>query len=178
MDQVGVALLIFVLRITDVSIGTLRVLYTVRGRTLIAASLGMVEAGVFIFAISRVFKHADNPLSMLGYACGFACGTALGIRLEQWIASGLILVRVISRDKSSALLAALREAHFGITAFSGEGREGPVLMLFVVSKRKHGERLMGLIEQIDGDAFVTLEPVHRAIGGYLAHVASPAGVRK
>lgn len=89
MEQVAIACLILVLRVLDVSIGTLRVLYTVRGRLATAAILGLVEAGVFIFAISRVFKHVDGPLAMAGYACGFATGTALGIRLERWIASGL-----------------------------------------------------------------------------------------
>jgi uncharacterized protein YebE (UPF0316 family) len=178
MNHLSVAILVFLLRVTDVSIGTLRVLYTVRGRTFLAAGLGVTEAGVFIFALSRVFKQVDNPLAMAGYACGFAVGTAMGIRLERWIASGLIVVRIISRAKWAELLDSLRENGFGVTKFEGEGREGPVLMLFVVAKRKRGGELLKQIEQSDPEAFVTVENVSRALRGYLPLVPGPAGVRK
>jgi len=178
MEQAAIACLILVLRILDVSIGTMRVLYTVRGRLATAASLGLIEAGVFIFAISRVFKHVDSPLAMAGYACGFATGTAIGIRLERWIASGLILVRIISRTAAEELLSVLREADFGVTTFHGEGRQGTVMMLFVVAKRKRSQELMRLVEEVDPDAFVTVEGVMRAMGGYMPHVTEPASVRK
>ena len=106
MDLLAGALLVFVLRIGDVSIGTLRMLYSVRGRRLPAASLGLVESGLFVFAISRVFRDlSHNPWNMAGYACGFAAGTALGITLERWIGSGWILARVISRERSPHVLA-------------------------------------------------------------------------
>jgi len=178
MEQAAIAGLIFVLRVLDVSIGTLRVLHTVRGRLAIAATLGLIEAGVFIFAISRVFKHVDSPLAMAGYACGFAAGTALGIHLEQWIASGLILVRIISRTRSEELPAKLRNADFGVTTFSGRGREGAVMMLFVVAKRKRGPEVMRLVREADPGAFVTFDGVMRAAGGYMPHMAEPTGIRK
>lgn len=179
MEQLGVAVLVFALRLVDVSVGTLRVLYTVRGQALRAAGLGAVEAGVFIFAISRVFKYVDSPLAMAGYALGFAAGTALGIALEKWIASGLLLVRVVSRDGSQRLQQSLREAGFGVTRFTGEGREGPVDMLFVVTQRKRGDDLLAIVRAVDEDAFVTVESVNVAVGGYIPlSSAAPAAVRK
>jgi uncharacterized protein YebE (UPF0316 family) len=178
MEQLGIALLIFVLRILDVSIGTLRVLYMVRSRRLVAAALGMLEAGVFIVAIASVFKHVDSPLSMLGYAAGFAVGTVVGITVERWIASGSILLRVISREKSAEILAAMREKSFGVTAVRGEGRDGPVLILFLVTKRKRAAQAMKLIDEMDSDAFVTVESVSEARGGYLPVFPGPAAVRK
>jgi uncharacterized protein YebE (UPF0316 family) len=178
MEQLAIGLLVFVLRITDVSIGTMRVLYTVRGRRLIAACLGFMEAGVFIVAISRVFKHIDNPLSMLGYAAGFAVGTILGITVEKWIAAGSVLLRVISRDQSAQILAAMRQRRFGVTSINGEGRNGPVLILFLVIQRKRATEAMRLIEDIDPEAFVTTEAIGEARGGYLPLFPGPAAVRK
>src|SRR3954471_20797402 len=120
MEALAGALLVFVLRVTDVSIGTLRMLYSVRGRRLAAAGLGLIESGVFIFAISRVFRDLNtHPWNMVGYATGFAAGTALGITLEKWIGSGWVLARIISRERSQVLLAALRDAGFGVTAVAG-----------------------------------------------------------
>jgi uncharacterized protein YebE (UPF0316 family) len=179
MEHLATALLIFILRITDVSIGTLRVLYTVRGHRPVAAALGLIESGVFIFAISRVFQAVDNPLSMLGYACGFASGTALGMTLEKWIASGHVLFRIISRTRSNEILAAMREANYGVTAIRGEGRETAVLILFAVVPRKRADALLKLIRQIDSQAFVTSEAINTAQGGYVpVGFGGAAGVKK
>lgn len=178
MEQLAIGLLVFVLRITDVSIGTLRVLYTVKGRRVVAAGLGLMEAGVFIFAISRVFKHLDNPLGMLGYASGFAVGTLLGITVEKWIASGSVMLRVISRDQSAAILADLRKRRFGVTSVRGEGRNGPVLILFVVIQRKRVAESLRLVDQLDPEAFVTIEPIGEARGGFLPLIAEPAAICK
>jgi uncharacterized protein YebE (UPF0316 family) len=171
------AILIFLLRITDVSLGTLRVLYTVRGQRLTAASLGALEAGVFIFAITTVFKHLDNPLNMVGYALGFSCGTALGMTLERWIASGYVLARVISREKSAELLGAMRAASFGVTAIDGAGMAGKVLVLFIVARRKRSGAMLQLVREIDPKAFISIDPVSPAMGGYLP-ITGAAAVRK
>lgn len=179
MEPFAGALLVFLLRVVDVSIGTVRMLYTVRGRRLPAAGLGLIESGVFIFAISRVFQDlSTHPWNMVGYACGFAAGNAVGITLEQWIGSGWVLARIISRDRSAALLAALRDAGFGVTAVDGRGKEGAVLVLFVVTRRRQGEAMLRLVRDTDPDAFITTDTVNIAAGGHLPHTMGPAGVRK
>jgi uncharacterized protein YebE (UPF0316 family) len=179
METIAGAVLIFLLRVTDVSIGTLRMLSAVRGQRLIAAGLGLVESGVFVFAISRVFKDLDtHPWNMVGYACGFAAGNALGITIERWIGSGWLLARIISREKCRPLLDALRRAGFGVTVVEGHGIELDVLILFIVTRRRRGEEMLRLVRSVDPDAFVTTEAVHHAAGGYLPHTAAPMAVRK
>src|SRR4051794_23906002 len=160
MEPFAGALLVFLLRVIDVSIGTVRMLYAVRGLRLPAAGLGLIESGVFIFAISRVFQDlGTHPWNMVGYAAGFAAGNAAGITLERWIGSGWALARIISRDRSAALLAALRDAGFGVTAVQGEGKEGGVLVLFVVTRRRQGEAMLQLVRETDPDAFITTDSV-------------------
>ena len=172
------ALLIFALRVTDVSIGTVRHLYAARGRRFLAASLGFVESAIFILAISRIMKDVDKPLNMLAYAVGFATGNFLGITIERWIASGTILVRVIARDHTPEILAALREHGFGATQVQGSGREGEVRLFFIVAPRRRERELLGLVAKVDPDAFVTLDAVNHAAGGYVAGARSAASVRK
>jgi uncharacterized protein YebE (UPF0316 family) len=176
-DPFLTAMLIFLLRIIDVSIGTVRVIYTIRGQKLVSATLGAIESGIWIFAISRAFKYVDNPMSMVGWALGFATGTFVGIALEQWIGTGSVLVRVISRSHAIRLRELLHSSGFGVTAVQGQGRDGNVLVIFVVTPRKRGKELISMIQQIDPEAFVTLEPVAQAIGGYLP-APSAAAVRK
>lgn len=179
MTALATALLIFGLRIVDVSIGTVRVIYTIRGHRVVAATLGFFESLVWIYAISRlVATVGQSPMHMLAWAIGFSTGTALGITLEQWIASGSALMRIISVEKSSELLAQLREIGFGVTAIEGEGRRGPVLILFVLTPRRRVKGIIQEIEMIDPDAFVTVEPVSHALGGYLPESGSPTSMKK
>jgi uncharacterized protein YebE (UPF0316 family) len=179
MSALGTALLIFLLRIGDVSIGTVRVLYTVRGKRGISMLLGFVESLVWIFAISTlVAKVRESPWQMFAWAIGFSAGTALGITLEQWIASGSILIRIISVYHSDELRGQLREMGFGVTSVNGEGRDGSILILFVVAPRRRGKQVVSTIEQIDPEAFVTVEPVSHAIGGYLPESVSPTSLKK
>lgn len=178
MESVIGALLIFLLRIGDVSLGTLRVLAMVRGRRLQAALLAFGEAAVYLIALVTVFTNLRDPWLLLGYACGYACGTALGMTLEGWIASGWILTQIISRELGPDLLGKLRGDGFGVTAVRGSGRDGEVLILSVASPRKRGSRLLSLVRQADPRAFITIDPIQRAINGYLPHAVAATGVRK
>lgn len=172
------ALLIFCLRICDVSVGTLRTLYMVRGDVKKAVPLAFFESGIWIVAISRIFQHMDKWQNMVAYPAGFAAGTFVGITLEKWIASGSILVRVISRVGRDGMAQTLRQHGFGVTVVAGEGREGEQSLLFVVSRRKRGNELLGLIRSVDEGAFVTIDAVQTANGGYLPLGPGASGVRK
>jgi uncharacterized protein YebE (UPF0316 family) len=160
------ALTVFCLRVTDVSIGTVRVIFTIRGMRLISMCLGFLESGIFIFAVSRVLSAERNWLTMIGYASGFATGTFVGITLEQWIASGSVLVRIISRNHAIRLKELLTSEGFGVTAVRGQGYDGDVMVLFVVAARRKKKLVLENVQGIDPDAFITVEPVSQAIGGY------------
>src|SRR5688572_12415562 len=124
MDPILGALLIFFLRLCDVSLGTLRTLYVVRGDRLRAVPLAFVESLIWIIAIARIMKEVTNGnyFNMLAYAGGFAAGCYVGITIERWIASGWILIRVITRDDD--LTEAIRARDFGVTEVQSEGRHG------------------------------------------------------
>ena len=172
------ALLIYCLRIVDVSIGTVRVIYTIRGDRVVSLALGVVESAVWIFAMSRLFNYVDHPASMIGWALGFGAGVSLGITLEKWIASGWILMRVISQDHAAELRTVLRTGGYGVTAVPGEGRSGSVMILFVVAPRRRGKEMLRVVEDIDPHAFITIEPITQAIGGYIPRAAAPTAMRK
>ena len=168
---------IFLLRATDVSIGTMRVMFVVRGQRFKAAALALMESCIFIFAISNVFQD-PNRAKMLAYAAGFATGTICGITIEGWIGSGFLLFRIISRDKGAVLGQQLRDRGFGVTAVKGEGRAGELAILFVVAARKRSQEILDLIRKEDEDAFITIDAVQTPIGGHVPHVAEVTSVRK
>jgi len=165
-ESLLIALGIFALRIGDVSIGTVRVIFTIKGYRLLSALLGVVESGVWIFAISRVMKYVDSPISMIGWALGFAAGTVIGISLEKWIGTGSVIVRIISRNHVIRLKELLASEGFGVTAIAGQGVGGDVLVLFVVTPRKRERQLIEMTRQIDQEAFITVESVNSTFGGF------------
>lgn len=150
-------LIIFTLRIVDVSLATLRMLMIMRGRKLIAPLIGVVEVLVWIFAVGNAIRFLESPLHLAGYAGGFAVGNFVGLKVEEKLALGTSAVRVLSRHGGVEIAEALRERGFGVTEFSGQGREGTVEMVYAVIRRRD---LPSVYEQIriwDPDAFVTVE---------------------
>jgi uncharacterized protein YebE (UPF0316 family) len=140
-----------------------------RGKRWVAAGLGLFESGIFVTAITSVLKDLNsNPWKMLGYAAGFAAGTFLGISIEQWIGSGTIMARILTRLAPEALTQALRDRDFGVTVMNGEGKTGEVRVLFVVAPRRRTRELLAAVTEHDTQAFVTIDSINYATGGYVA----------
>lgn len=178
----AIPLIIFCLRIGDCSIGTIRVIYTIRGYRLVSFCLGFIESVIWIVAISQVMQYLNEPqmkyriLNIMAWAAGFAMGTVTGISLDKWIAAGWVLTRFISIDHSDRISHTLRDAGFGVTSLHGQGKDGPVDLLFVVAPRKRAQLVLRLVREIDPNAFTTVEPVSSAQGGFIP--AAAAGIRK
>lgn len=162
------ALVIFCLRIVDVSCDTMRVIFAIRGKRVIAASLGFIQALVWIYAVGNAVKHLGSPLHVLGYAGGYAMGTFVGVSLEQAIAYGVATVRIVSRAAGVEIAAALRESGYGVTVFPGFGRDGAVEILNSVVQRRHLTDVLEIITSKDSGAFVTVEEPKVLRGGLMA----------
>ena len=150
-------LIIFFCRIADVSIGTIRTIFVVRGARIIAPVLGFFEVTIWILAVSSVVKRLDQPLNILGYAGGFATGNWVGMWLESKMAIGQQIVRLISRERGHSIAHTLRLAGWGVTEVYGRGRDGPVIMCFVAVARKDTPAVVRLGKQVDPDVFTTVE---------------------
>lgn len=162
------ALLIFALRIVDVSCDTMRVLFAIRGKRGVAGVLGFVQALVWIFAVGNAVKHLDSWLHILGYAAGYAAGTMVGITIERYVAYGISQVRIVSRHGGVEIAEALRERGYGVTEYGGFGREGGVEIVNSVVQRAHLDEVMAIIDRFDPDAFVTIEEPKVLRGGSIA----------
>lgn len=159
------ALLIFGLRIIDVSLDTMRVIFAIRGKRLIAAFLGFAQAVIWIFAVGNAVRHLDSIYHILGYASGYAMGTFVGVTIEQAIAYGIATVRVVSRVAGVEIAEALRESGYGVTEHPGFGRDGSVEILNSVVQRNQVPKVLSIIDTWDSDAFVTVEEPKVLRGG-------------
>jgi len=168
------ALLIFGLRIIDVSMGTMRLIIGVRGYRAQAAAIGFVEVLIWLFAVGAALQHLSSIFHIVGYAGGFAAGNFVGIWLEGRFALGTNVVRATCRTleepghppAARRAAEALRAEGFAVTELEGRGREQPVHILNIVAARKQVEEVIGIIRAHDADAFVTVEEVRATRGGY------------
>jgi uncharacterized protein YebE (UPF0316 family) len=161
-----IALMIFGLRVTDMSLDTLRMLFVVRGRKGIAWTLGFFESAVYIVAISRVLSNLNNPLTILGYAAGFATGNVVGMLIEERLAIGHIHLSIVSSARGAALAQALREAGFAVTEIPARGKDGMVHLLSLSVLRKDVAHAEEIVHQTDEHAFITSEDVRPIRRGY------------
>lgn len=155
-------LLIFLARIIDVSINTIRIIYVLGGRRLTATALGFIESFVWLMAIRQIFEHLDNWLCYVAYPAGFACGILVGMMIEERIAYGKVIVRIITRKDIEPLKAYLQSMRFRFTAVKAEGPDGEESVVFTVLEREKLEQLTNTLKEILPSAFYTVEKVNRA----------------
>lgn len=170
MHTLQIAILIFCCRIVDVSLGTLRMLYMVRGRKYLAGTIGIVEVAVFLWAITTVMKNIGNWPNFVAYCLGFGIGTILGIKIEEVIAPGNLWVTVISKSKFKQIANALRKMGLGVTESFGLGMDGAVEILTTIIRRKDFPLTLQAIQTIDPAAFVTSDQTHTVCRGYLHRI--------
>src|SRR5512136_807677 len=160
------ALLIFCLRITDMSLDTLRVLFVVRGRKPISWALGFCQSAVYVIAITKVLSNLGNPLTVIGYAAGFATGNVLGMWVEERLAIGHVKLSIVSQSLGAATSQALRAAGFGVTEIPARGKDGMVSMLSVSVLRKDVARVEQVARGTDPEAFIIAEDVRPLRRGF------------
>jgi len=152
-------LLIFLARIIDVSLGTIRILFIARGIQTLAAILGFFEVFIWLFVISGIMKNLSSPFYFVFYAAGFAAGNYVGIAIERHLYVGKVALRVITREKADALLAHFKAKGFGITVVDAEGAQGPVKILYSIIQRRDLKMAIDEIKRFNPNAFYSIEDV-------------------
>jgi uncharacterized protein YebE (UPF0316 family) len=164
LHPVILPIVLFLMRLTDMSIDTLRLMYVVRGRKSLAWVLGFVQSAIAIIAITSVLSNLDNFWNIFGYAGGFATGTLVGMVVEEKLAIGHGNLRIISSHRGNAIADRLRKNGFAVTELSGRGRDGTVSVMDCSVRRRDIRQLRETVLEADHEAFIMAEdmyPLHR-----------------
>lgn len=157
MELIFSAGIIFLLRLADQSLGTMRALLVTKNKPIYAALIGLVESAIWIVAISQVIKDIDDPVLIGAYAAGFAAGTILGSYIERLVGVGNIVVRVFCPADSPSVAETLREKGYGVTIIDGQGKDGPVKIYLCVIPRRRLKSVLDMIKEINPDSFITTD---------------------
>jgi uncharacterized protein YebE (UPF0316 family) len=152
-------LLIFLARIVDVSMGTIRILFISRGTKFLAPLIGFFEVLIWLLAIGQIMQNLTNVLCYIAYAGGFATGTYVGIFIEEKLAMGLLLVRVVTTKDASELIEYLKSADFGVTHVAARGVAGQVRIVLTIIRRKNLNKVVEIIRRFNPNAFYSTENI-------------------
>ncbi|MFC1780983.1 DUF2179 domain-containing protein [Planctomycetota bacterium] len=151
--------LIFVARVADVSLGTIRVIFISKGLKYFASAIGFFEILIWLLAIGQIMKNLSNPVCYIAYAGGFAMGNFIGIWIAEKLSLGVVLIRVITRKDASELLDHLKISDYGVTCVDGHGSAGQVKIVFTIVPRREVASVVDLIKQFNPKAFYSIEEV-------------------
>jgi len=152
-------LLIFLARVADVSIGTVRVIFVSRGLKYLAPIVGFFEILIWLLAIGQIMKNLSNPACYIAYAGGFAMGNFVGICIAEKLSLGIVLIRVITKKDALQLVESLKSADYGATSIDGHGVSGQVRLVFTIVPRRETLNVVNLIKKFNPDAFYSIEDV-------------------
>jgi uncharacterized protein YebE (UPF0316 family) len=158
-------LLIFLARIIDQSIGTLRLIFVSKGMKYLAPLIGFAESIIWLLAVSQIMKHLDNAACFVAYGLGFATGNYVGILLEEKLSIGKVIIRVFCKHDDFPLLDRLQNAKYGLTLMEAKGSQGPVTIIFSVIARKDIKPFVEIVHGVNPGAFYTIEDVKSASEG-------------
>lgn len=154
-----VAAAIFFARTINIALDTLRFMFTLREKRWLSWVLGFIQSVIFVVVIGSVLTNLENPLNIIGYSAGFATGNVLGMAIEKRLAIGYTHFSIISRNRSTEIADALREAGYGVTEIPARGRESSFMLVDCRVRRKESDDVEALVLEIDPGAFITAEDV-------------------
>jgi uncharacterized protein YebE (UPF0316 family) len=152
-------LFIFLARIMDVTLGTIRIIFVTKGIRKIAPVFGFFEVLIWLLAISRIMQDLDNWVCYIAYAAGFATGNFVGMYFEEKLAIGHELIRVITRKDARELIEGLRTKGYGVTSVKAQGIEGEVAVIFIIARRSRIQDILDMINRFNPRALYTVESI-------------------
>lgn len=165
------SLIIFASLLLQVLTGTVRLIVMVKGNKLLTSIIGFFEAAIAIIVaitvISNAVKEGINFFTILSYALGFALGLFLGMFISNKISRDMLSINIITRSSEINIEGKLRECGFGVTSYSGSGRDGDLKVLNIICKKNNFEKLKSIVEQIDPKAMLASHTLEGLSGGFI-----------
>lgn len=171
-------LLIFISRMTDVSLATLRNIFISKGFRKIVPFLGFFEVLIWLVAIRQIFNNLNNAACFIAWAGGFSAGTYLGMYIEERLALGMQIIRIITNENTDKLVEAFKQHNQGITIVDGQGAVGPVKLIFTVVKRTNKKQIIQLIHTHTPAAFYSVEDVKSSSQGVFTEEKNSSPIKR
>lgn len=161
---------IFSARVIDVSLGTLRTVYTVKGKQLIAGMVAFFEVFIW-FLVAREALNTDiNSIWIpISYSLGYATGTMLGTYISSTFINGLVLLQATTKKGNKKLIDKIRSLGYGVSIVPLNNAADSIKkeMLFIETTKKTSKSLVEEIKKIDPSAFIIVNETKYVQNGFV-----------
>lgn len=166
MDSLWIPLLVFILRIINNAISTIRVVFIARQQRIVAAILGFFESAIFAYTVASIVSDLTNPVMFFAYSGGYALGSYIGMDIEQRFVKAFNSINVFLPVGGHDLAVKLRDHGFAVTETVGDGQKGTVTMLRLIVDRRDVNQILDVVRQEQPDAFIAIEEARTIRRGY------------
>ncbi|MFT4312653.1 MAG: DUF2179 domain-containing protein [Candidatus Woesearchaeota archaeon] len=154
---VYIPILIFLARVLDVSLGTVRIILISKGIKIPATIIGFFEVFVWISAIAVILNNLNNVFGYLAYALGFSFGTYAGMVIEEKLSLGKVRLTVMTKKNITAFLDNLKPTNYVYVSKFVQSSDGKIRIISAFLERKHLQAVLKKIKNQDPDSFFIVE---------------------
>lgn len=170
--------IIFAINVIYVSMFTVRMILTLKGRRYIAALVSTIEVVIYVVGLGLVLDNLNEIQNLIAYALGYGLGVIVGSVIEEKLALGYIVVNVTSSNPDIKFTQQIREKGFGVTSWFSYGMDGDRLSMQILTPRKYELSLYELIQEIDPKAFIISYEPKQIHGGFWVKQVRKSKIRK
>ena len=163
-----VYLIIFFVKIFEVSLAVLRIVLITKGHRIKGALIGFFEVIIWVLVVATVLTNiTDDPLRIIVYALAFSIGNYLGSWLENKLALGTVKIEaIVKKIHGKELAMELRKLNLGVTSIDAYGRDDRKEVLYMHVPRRKIDKTITLIKQFQKDVVITINDVRPICGGH------------
>jgi uncharacterized protein YebE (UPF0316 family) len=121
--------------------------------------MGFFEVLIWITAISKIMQNLDNYVNYVAYAAGFATGNFVGMIIEEKLAVGIQMIRIITHQSGNELVQSLNSKGYGATSVEAKGAKEKVHLIYSIVQRQELDSVIQIIDTVNPKAFYTIEDV-------------------
>lgn len=166
MTTLLLCLKIFFARLIDVSLGTIRTVYTVKNKHLIASLIGLVEVIVWFLVVQEALNSTSNSFFIaFSYSIGFAVGTYIGGILSNVLISSKLGIQVIFSKKNNQIIDTIKRAGYAVSIINLVSDDNKYMLYIQVDSKKY-HNLIKLINKLDEKAFIVVQETKVVYNGY------------
>ena len=152
-------------RICDVSLGTVRTMFVVKGNKFIATLIAFVEVIIWFFAAKEALNTNLKSLwIIISYAAGYATGTFIGTLINEFFIAGIYNIQVVSSKIDDAAIERIKRNNFGVSVINT--LDDKKILFLEINKKRYKECLK-LLKECDLECFIVVNESKVAHNGYI-----------
>lgn len=167
MELLILCIKIFLTRVLDVSLGTVRTIVTIKGKAFLAATIGFIEVLIWFLIVREALSGDSNSIFVaLAYAGGYATGTLIGSFLSEIFIKGNLGIQVVLSSRNDQVIKDLRSNGYGVTVINGSGKDEEKYLLILQIEKHTLKQTIKDIKNLDQDAFIVVQETKLVQNGF------------